>query len=123
MANCRIRGSRELRIVPKLELENDVPGPLHGYGIARRIEQICGDLLQLNQGQMRMHAACMQRARSLLTIQEALSFGSPAPQLSERRSAALKRRAAELNRAYLFVRVKVTQISNVRSRPSRLNSG
>ena len=24
-------------------------GPLHGYGIARRIEQISGDLLQLNQ--------------------------------------------------------------------------
>src|SRR5262245_52017787 len=28
----------------------DVLGPLHGYGIARRIEQISGDLLQLNQG-------------------------------------------------------------------------
>src|ERR1700722_19030110 len=25
-------------------------GPLHGYGIARRIEQISGDLLSLNQG-------------------------------------------------------------------------
>jgi PadR family transcriptional regulator, regulatory protein PadR len=25
-------------------------GPLHGYGIARRIEQISGNLLQLNQG-------------------------------------------------------------------------
>jgi transcriptional regulator len=25
-------------------------GPLHGYGIARRIEQISEDLLQLNQG-------------------------------------------------------------------------
>ena len=25
-------------------------GPLHGYGIARRIEQISKDLLQLNQG-------------------------------------------------------------------------
>jgi PadR family transcriptional regulator len=28
----------------------DSLGPLHGYGIARRIEQISGDLLQLNQG-------------------------------------------------------------------------
>lgn len=28
----------------------DVLGPLHGYGIARRIEQISNDLLQLNQG-------------------------------------------------------------------------
>ena len=28
----------------------DALGPQHGYGIARRIEQISGDLLQLNQG-------------------------------------------------------------------------
>lgn len=28
----------------------DVLGPLHGYGIARRIEQISGDMLTLNQG-------------------------------------------------------------------------
>ena len=28
----------------------DALGPLHGYGIARRIEQISEDLLQLNQG-------------------------------------------------------------------------
>jgi PadR family transcriptional regulator, regulatory protein PadR len=28
----------------------DVLGPLHGYGIARRIEQISGGLLSLNQG-------------------------------------------------------------------------
>ncbi len=28
----------------------DVLGPLHGYGIARRIEQISGDLLDVNQG-------------------------------------------------------------------------
>jgi transcriptional regulator len=28
----------------------DVLGPLHGYGIARRIEQISGKLLSVNQG-------------------------------------------------------------------------
>ncbi len=28
----------------------DVLAPIHGYGIARRIEQISGDLLTLNQG-------------------------------------------------------------------------
>jgi len=28
----------------------DVMGTLHGYGIARRIEQISGDLLTVNQG-------------------------------------------------------------------------
>ena len=28
----------------------DILGPLHGYGIARRIEQISGDVLAVNQG-------------------------------------------------------------------------
>ena len=28
----------------------DLLGPIHGYGIARRIEQISGDLLAVNQG-------------------------------------------------------------------------
>jgi transcriptional regulator len=28
----------------------DVLGPLHGYGLARRIEQISGDVLAVNQG-------------------------------------------------------------------------
>src|SRR4051794_40176763 len=28
----------------------DVMGPLHGYGVARRIEQISGELLSVNQG-------------------------------------------------------------------------
>ena len=28
----------------------EVLGPLHGYGVARRIEQISGDLLAVNQG-------------------------------------------------------------------------
>ena len=28
----------------------DLLGPLHGYGIARRIEQISGELLSVNQG-------------------------------------------------------------------------
>ena len=28
----------------------EVMGPLHGYGIARRIEQVSGELLHLNQG-------------------------------------------------------------------------
>jgi transcriptional regulator len=30
----------------------DSMGPLHGYGIARRIEQISEDLLKLNEGTM-----------------------------------------------------------------------
>jgi transcriptional regulator len=40
------QGTLDLMVLKTL----DVLGPLHGYGIARRIEQISGDLLTLNQG-------------------------------------------------------------------------
>ena len=40
------QGTLALMVLKTLE----VLGPLHGYGIARRIEQISGDLLALNQG-------------------------------------------------------------------------
>lgn len=35
----------------------DAMGPLHGYGLARRIEQISGDQLALNQGTLYPAAA------------------------------------------------------------------
>ena len=35
----------------------DAMGPLHGYGVARRIEQISEDVLQLNQGTIYARAA------------------------------------------------------------------
>ena len=41
-----LRGTLDLLVLKTL----DSMGPLHGYGIARRIEQISGDLLYLNQG-------------------------------------------------------------------------
>ena len=41
-----LQGTLALMVLKTL----DVLGPLHGYGIARRIEQISGDLLRLNQG-------------------------------------------------------------------------
>jgi PadR family transcriptional regulator, regulatory protein PadR len=41
-----LQGTLALMVLKTL----DVLGPLHGYGIARRIEQISGDLLSLNQG-------------------------------------------------------------------------
>jgi PadR family transcriptional regulator PadR len=41
-----LQGTLVLLVLRTLE----VLGPLHGYGIARRIEQISKDLLQLNQG-------------------------------------------------------------------------
>src|SRR5277367_341113 len=41
-----LQGTLDLMVLKTL----DAMGPLHGYGIARRIEQISGDVLQLNQG-------------------------------------------------------------------------
>ncbi len=41
-----LQGTLDLMVLKTL----DTLGPLHGYGIARRIEQASEDLLQLNQG-------------------------------------------------------------------------
>ena len=41
-----LQGTLALMVLKTL----DVLGPLHGYGIARRIEQISGNLLTVNQG-------------------------------------------------------------------------
>jgi transcriptional regulator len=41
-----LRGTLDLLVLKTL----GSMGPLHGYGIARRIEQVSGDLLHLNQG-------------------------------------------------------------------------
>ena len=40
------QGTLSLMVLKTLHLL----GPLHGYGVARRIEQISGDLLAVNQG-------------------------------------------------------------------------
>lgn len=41
----------------------DVMGPLHGYGIARRIEQISEDVLQLNEGTVYASLLRLQQRR------------------------------------------------------------
>ncbi len=41
-----LQGTLDLMVLKTL----DAMGPLHGYGIARRLEQVSGKLLQLNQG-------------------------------------------------------------------------
>jgi len=46
--NALLPGTLNLMILKTLE----TLGPLHGYGIARRIEQISADRFQLNQGTM-----------------------------------------------------------------------
>jgi PadR family transcriptional regulator len=43
----------------------DVLGPLHGYGIARRIEQISGDLLAVNQGTLYPVLLKLEQDRSI----------------------------------------------------------
>ena len=40
------QGTLSLMVLKTLE----VMGPLHGYGVARRIEQTSGDLLSINHG-------------------------------------------------------------------------
>ena len=41
-----LQGTLDLMVLKTL----DAMGPLHGYGIARRIEQVSGELLRLNEG-------------------------------------------------------------------------
>ncbi|HZU26969.1 MAG TPA: PadR family transcriptional regulator [Bryobacteraceae bacterium] len=41
-----LQGTLDLMVLKTL----DAMGPLHGYGIARRIEQVSEDALQVNQG-------------------------------------------------------------------------
>ena len=41
-----LQGTLDLMVLRSLE----VLGPLHGYGIARRIEQVSGNEILLNQG-------------------------------------------------------------------------
>jgi transcriptional regulator len=41
-----LQGTLDLMVLKTL----DAMGPVHGYGIARRIEQVSEDVLQLNQG-------------------------------------------------------------------------
>ncbi|MGE0865109.1 MAG: PadR family transcriptional regulator [Vicinamibacterales bacterium] len=49
-----LQGTLELIVLQTL----DGMGPQHGYGLARRIEQVSGDLLRLNEGTV--YAALMR---------------------------------------------------------------
>lgn len=41
-----LQGTLDLIVLRSLDLH----GPLHGYGLARHIEEVSGDLLRMNQG-------------------------------------------------------------------------
>jgi len=54
-----LQGTLDLMVLQTL----DVMGPLHGYGIARRIEQLSDDVLQLNQGTIYQSILRLQQRR------------------------------------------------------------
>ena len=54
-----LQGTLDLMVLQTLE----VLGPLHGYGIARRIEQLSDDVLQLNQGTIYQSLMRLQQRR------------------------------------------------------------
>ena len=54
-----LHGTLDLMVLQTLE----VLGPLHGYGIARRIEQLSDDVLQLNQGTIYQSLMRLQQRR------------------------------------------------------------
>jgi len=56
-----LQGTLALMVLKTLE----VLGPQHGYGIARRIEQISGDLLTLNQGSLYPVLLKLEQERSI----------------------------------------------------------
>ena len=54
-----LQGTLDLMVLQTL----DAMGPLHGYGVARRIEQISEDVLQLNQGTIYASLLRLQQRR------------------------------------------------------------
>src|SRR5438874_13648706 len=54
-----LQGTLDLMVLQTL----DAMGPLHGYGLARRIEQISDDVLQLNQGTIYASLLRLQQRR------------------------------------------------------------
>ena len=54
-----LQGTLDLMILKTL----DAMGPLHGYGIARRIEQLSQDVLQLNEGTVYTSLLRLQQQR------------------------------------------------------------
>ena len=56
-----LQGTLDLLVLQTL----DTMGPLHGYGIARRIEQVSGDLLKLNEGTVYAALLRLQQRRWL----------------------------------------------------------
>jgi PadR family transcriptional regulator, regulatory protein PadR len=58
-----LQGTLDLMVLQVL----DTMGPQHGYGIARRIEQVSGDILKLNEGTVYTALLRLQHQRWIST--------------------------------------------------------
>jgi PadR family transcriptional regulator, regulatory protein PadR len=58
-----LQGTLDLMVLQVL----DTMGPQHGYGIARRIEQVSGDVLKLNEGTVYTALMRLQHQRWIST--------------------------------------------------------
>ena len=54
-----LQGTRDLMVLKVL----DALGPQHGYGVARRIEQVSQQVLQLNEGRVYTSLLRLQRRK------------------------------------------------------------
>lgn len=77
-----LQGTLDLMVLQVLA----VMGPVHGYGIARRIEQVSEDVLQLNEGtvytsllRLGQKGGSLQSGGSLKTIEGPSSTPLPEP--------------------------------------------
>ena len=73
-----LQGTLALMVLKTL----DVLGPQHGYGIARRIEQISGDLLAVNQGTLYPLLLKLEHEGSIASRMGRIGKQPPRPLLS-----------------------------------------
>src|SRR5215831_9289949 len=85
-----LRGTLDLLVLKTL----DSMGPLHGYGIARRIEQISGDLLYLNQGTLYPALLRLQQ-RKLISVKWDISDNNRRARFYSLTAAGRKQLTAE----------------------------
>ena len=85
-----VQGTLDMMVLQTL----DVMGALHGYGLARRIEQVSGDALRLNQGTI--YAALLRAAAASLDPRELGHVGKqPAREVLRHHESGQKQLAAE----------------------------
>jgi transcriptional regulator len=84
-------GTLDLLVLKTLEAR----GPLHGFGLAREIERVSGDLLRLNQGSIYPALVRLQQ-RGLITAKWGASDANRRAKFYALSSAGKKQLAVEL---------------------------